>query len=206
MLKSITQKNSSHNWAFFWGFTIGVWMLNEFLFQNANPTGDYFNFERYFTIDVFLPGWIFLIALVFIEHFWNRNYLQKIIAAWNIVVIFWFAADALNFAAANPEGPMYIYSYLMIYDRILYSCLLLGCVSQMYLCTLDFVDQLRKQLSLRGSKRIIIQRILLQCGLASLICLTLILIAQYNSIGMAYILIALSLWYCIFDYESIAIK
>ena len=172
-----------------WGPILGAFIAAVVLFHTSEQVGNFFDVNRYFVAEVFLPAWVTLAGIAILRHFRDRDWIRYIFVAFTVAVSLWFAGLGLQFASANPEGPMWVHGYLMDYDPALYMMVWVGLWNLLFLSTLDLVGNLRNQFPAGSEAGSIIALLCKKMLGAFLFALILLLAAQYVAVGAFYLIL-----------------
>ncbi len=172
-----------------WGPILGAFIAIAVLFHTSDSVGNFFDVERYFVFEIFIPALITLAALAIIRHFYDRNWIRFLLVAVTAAASFWFAGLGLTFASQNPEGPIWVHGYLIVYNPIPYAIILAGILSLLYFGTLDLIDQFRTQQLPREPAGLILSVLCKKMLQAFVFAALLLLCAQYVAVGLFYLLL-----------------
>ncbi|MFX0102931.1 MAG: hypothetical protein ACFFCS_25405, partial [Candidatus Hodarchaeota archaeon] len=127
-----------------WIVSCALFLVTVILFSHAAPVGNNFDQERYFTLYLVLPELLVLLAVIFLQRFVDRKILIAILAIFQVVVLFLFSFVSLSFEIYNADNLIFIFSYMMIYHKYLYSAMITAIPSLMYLSLLGRIEQFKK--------------------------------------------------------------
>ncbi|MBN2152947.1 MAG: DUF4091 domain-containing protein [Candidatus Lokiarchaeota archaeon] len=185
MQASTDSSTRRSSWA--WIASASALVVLLLVFNNGNAVGNNFDGGRYYTILMVLPATVAMLACIVLQRLVNPRVLLVGCAAYEIVVVCWYSAIALDFQSWNGDALVYISSYMFVYHGGLYAAMLAGALPLSYLAFLELLPAFKRQREQGGT---ILQAMLRDAAWIVAIATGVLLLAKYYALGTSHLVLA----------------